>query len=84
MSILSDSIKELKEPTKKPSNFKIWLDSLSKEDRNLALESIKDNTIKNHPLFEAFRKSGMKVSKDYFFEARAKIQSGELEDGDIR
>lgn len=84
MSILSDSLKELQQPHRKPSNFKIWLDSLSDEDRKLALDAMSDNKIKNYPLHEAFRKSGMRVSKDYFFDIRSRIQRGEVQVEEIR
>ena len=84
MSTLSDSLKELREPNRKPSNFKLWLDSLSDEDRRLAIEAIFDEKIKNYPLHEAFRRAGMRVSKDYFFEERRKLIEGTKQVEEIR
>lgn len=84
VSSLSDSLKELKEPTKKPSNFKIWLDSLSDSDKTHVLTSMQDSTIKNYPLFETFKKHGMHVSKDYFFDIRRKLQEGKIDSEGIR
>lgn len=83
MSILSENLKELKEPNKKQSNFRLWLDSLSEDDQAAALEAIHDTTIKKFPLFEALRKSGMKISKDTFFSIRERLQDGSLKDEDI-
>ncbi len=84
MSSLSESLKELKEPKKGPSNFRIWLDSLSDEDRVAVLDAMRDNDIKKFPLFETFRKAGLKVSKDTFFSVRDRLLDGTLKDEEIQ
>lgn len=84
MSILSDSLKEVREPKQKASNFKKWLDSLSEEDRRIALDALHDSTILKTHLLEAFKKSGLQVSKDTLFRIREQLQNGTLRDEDIR
>ena len=84
MSTLGESLKDLRSPSKKHSNFRIWLDSLSSEDRSLALDALQDADLKTHPLHTAFRANGMRVSKDYFVNLRNQILAGTLVVGDIR
>jgi hypothetical protein len=84
VSTLSDSLKELQLPRKKPSNFKLWLDSLSAEDRQLAIEAILDERIKKYPLFDAFRRSGMQVAKDTFFDVRQRLIEGTMQVEEIQ
>lgn len=84
MSTLKDSLKELKNPRRKVSNFRIWLDSLDKEDRDAAIAAMLDTDIKNYPLFTAFKQNGMRVSKDYFINLRKEILAGAISPEGIR
>lgn len=83
MSILGDSLKELKEP-QKASNFRKWYNSLSQDDRDAAAEALLDDSLKKYPLFLAFRKAGMRTSKESFFVIREKLLSGELTMGEVK
>lgn len=84
MSILSESLKEVREPKQKPSNFKKWLDSLSEEDRKIALDALHDKTILKTHLQEAFKRAGLQVSKDTLNRIREQLQDGTLKDEDIQ
>lgn len=84
MSNLSESLKALQEPQKKPSNFRLFLDSLDTEDYKLVEEALYNKSIKTYPLHEALRKNGMRVSKDTFKVVRQDLLDGKIELEDIK